>query len=301
MGKWNFDNIANQSGRVALVTGATSGIGFQTSMMLAKKGAEVILTYRNLDSAKKTIDKITKECPEAKLSAVKLDLADLHSIKECADEVQNKYIQLDLLINNAGVMVPPFSRTKQGFELQFGTNYLGHFALTGLLLSLITHTPNSRIISLVSLAIWVGRINFNDLNYEHRPYKEWEAYGQSKLACLIFIQELARKLEQHKLHTVAVASHPGGSPTNLQRTSSYFMKNILTPLISHPPSEAALPTLRAACDIDVPNGSFWGPSSLFGLTGSPEEAKIPRKALDENVAQQLWELSEQLTGVVYRL
>ena len=300
MGKWNFNNIPDQSERVALVTGATSGIGFQTSLMLAKKGAAVIMTYRSFDKAQEASKEIIKECTEAKLSSVKLDLTDLHSVKACADEIKDTHTNLDLLINNAGVMVPPFTKTKQGFELQMGTNHLGHFALTGHLLPLLIQTPDSRIVSVSSLAAFIGKIDLEDLNYKHRQYKEWKAYGQSKLANLMFIQELSRKLKKHRIQSIAVASHPGGSPTNLQRTSSYFMKHMLTPLISHPPSEAALSTLRAACDPTVSNGSYWGPSSLFGLTGHPKQAQIPRRAVDPKMANLLWDLSEKLTGVAYQ-
>ncbi len=254
MAKWNYNNIPNQAGRVALVTGGPSGIGFQISLMLAKKGAEVILTYRDLNKAQQARNQILSEHPKAKLTLVKLDLSDLTSIAACAGEIKTNYTQLDLLINNAGVMVPPFTKTAQGFELQMGTNHLGHFALTGQLLP---------------------------------------------LANLLFIQELSKKLAKHHLPTIAVASHPGGSPTNLQRTSSYFMKHILTPLISQAPSAAALPTLRAACDPAVSSGSYWGPSSFFCLKGNPEQAKIPDRALDVTMAARLWELSEKLTGVIY--
>jgi NAD(P)-dependent dehydrogenase (short-subunit alcohol dehydrogenase family) len=298
--KWTFNDIPDQSGRVALVTGGPSGIGFYISLMLAKKGAKVILTYRDFDKRQHAINKIVAEHPEAKLSTVKLDLTDLKSVAACADEIKKGYQKLDLLINNAGVMVPPFTQTLQGFESQIGTNHLGHFALTGQLLPLLMLTPNSRVISVSSLAAFIGKINLEDLNYKHRPYRQWEAYGQSKLANLLFIQELSRRLAEHNSPMIAVASHPGGSPTNLQRTSSYFMKRILTPLISHAPSEAALPTLRAACDPAVLSGSYWGPSSLFGLTGSPKQAKLPSKALDLNMAFQLWAISEKLTGVVYQ-
>lgn len=299
MTKWKYDDIPDQTGRVALVTGGPSGIGFQIALMLAKKGAEVILTYRDLYKAQQANDKILLEHPKAKLTLVKLDLTDLASVSSSAVKVKTKYNQLDLLINNAGVMVPPFTKTAQGFELQIGTNHLGHFALTGQLLQLLIHTPGSRVISVSSLAAFIGKIDLDDLNYEYRSYKKWEAYGQSKLANLLFIRELSKRLAQHQLETIAVASHPGGSPTNLQRTSSYFMKQILTPLISQAPSAAALPTLRAACDAAVLSGSYWGPSFFFGLKGNPEQAKIPGRALDESVASRLWELSEKLTGVVY--
>lgn len=299
-GKWTYNNIPDQSGRVALVTGGASGIGFHISLMLAKKGAKVIITYRDFNRAKEAINKIVAEHPLADLAIVKLDLTDLKSVATCADEVKKGYQQLDLLINNAGIMVPPFVQTLQGFESQIGTNHLGHFALTGQLLPMLMLTPGSRVISVSSLAAFIGDINLGDLNYEHRPYKKWEAYGQSKLANLLFTRELSKRLAEYELPLIAVASHPGGSPTNLQRTSSYFMKRILTPLISHAPSEAALPTLRAACDPAVLSGSYWGPSSYFGLTGSPEQAKLPSKALDTHMAFQLWAFSEKLTGVVYQ-
>ncbi|WP_051664281.1 oxidoreductase [Dyadobacter crusticola] len=297
---WSYNDIPDQNGRVALVTGGPSGIGFHIALMLAKKGAEVILTYRDFDKAQEAMDKIVAEYPEAKVAAVKLDLADLTSVAECAAELKEKYNKLDVLINNAGVMVPPFTKTQQGFELQMGTNHLGHFALTGLLLPILIHTPGSRIVSVSSLAAIIGKVSLDDLNYRHRRYNKWEAYGQSKLANLLFIQELSKRLTEHKVQSIAVASHPGGSPTNLQRTSSYFMKKILTPLISQSPSQAALPTLRAACDPAVLSGSYWGPSSFFGLRGYPKQATIPSRALDINVSSQLWELSEKLTGVLYR-
>lgn len=301
MKKWNFNNIPDQQGRVALVTGANSGIGYHTSLMLAKKGAEVILACRNADKGKRAIDSISKEHPTAKVSLVKLDLSDLESVSGCADTLKSKYNRLDLLINNAGVMIPPFSHTQQGFELQFGTNHLGHFALTGRLLPLILKTAASRIVSVSSLAASIySYMDFNDLNYEHKPYKKWQAYGQSKLADIMFIRELATRLEEHNSKTIAAAAHPGGSATNLQRTSNSFMRNKkLAALYTHTPDKAALPTLRAACDPTVTNGSYWGPSGLFHLTGAPDKAKIPAKALDAKLTKQLWDISEEQTGVKY--
>jgi NAD(P)-dependent dehydrogenase (short-subunit alcohol dehydrogenase family) len=300
MADWNYQDIPDQNGRVALVTGGPSGIGFHISLMLAKKGAEVILTYRDSGKAQKAMDQIIAEYPKAIITAVKLDLADLTSVAECTAEIKEKYNKIDLLINNAGVMVPPLSKTRQGFELQMGTNHLGHFALTGLLLPLLIGAPASRIVSVSSLAAFIGQIKLDDLNYAHRRYDKWEAYGQSKLANLLFIQELSKRLAEHKVPVMAVASHPGGSPTNLQRTSSYFIKEILTPLISQSPSRAALPTLKAACDPAVSNGSYWGPSSFFGLKGYPKQARIPSRALDADMASRLWERSEKLTGVHFR-
>ncbi|AVV56287.1 short-chain dehydrogenase [Paenibacillus glucanolyticus] len=297
--KWTYDHIPNQSGRVVLITGANSGLGYQEALMMAKKGAEVIIAGRDRIKVNTAIKTIAKQAPNAKLSNVILDLADLNSVSECVKEVQRRYGRLDLLINNAGVMIPPFSHTKQGFELQFGTNHLGHFALTGQLLPLILQTPNSRIASMTSLAGMAGSIDFSDLNYENRRYIKMLAYGQSKLANLMFINELAIRLKNAGSKTIAVAAHPGGSPTNLQQSGGFFFRRILTPLTSQPASEGALPILRAACDPKAANGSFWAPSGLFGLTGSPVEVKMPSKAVNKTQCNQLWDISEKLTGVSY--
>lgn len=301
MEKWNFDSISDQHGKVALITGANSGIGYQASLMLAKKGVEVILACRDVDKGKRAVDSIRSAHPAAKVFLVTLDLADLESISECADIIKNSHNQLDLLINNAGVMIPPFSHTKQGFELQFGTNHLGHFALTGRLLSLLMKTIDSRVVSVSSLAASIyNYLDFSDLNWEHKRYRKWQAYGQSKLADLMFIRELANRLETASCSTMAVAAHPGGLSTNLQRTSNFFMRNKkLTSLYTHTPDKAALSILKAACDPTVKNGSYWGPSGLFMLTGSPDKAKIPAKALNAELTEQLWVKSEQLTGVKF--
>lgn len=301
MGKWNFNSIPDQQGRIALVTGANSGIGYQTALMLAEKGAEVILACRNTDKAEQAADTIRKEFRAAKLSTVKLDLSDLDSVLQCADSIKSKYNKLDLLINNAGVMVPPLTRTKQGFELQFGTNHLGHFALTGKLLPLILQTAGSRIVSVSSVAASINYIDLNDPNYNNKRYRKWFAYGQSKLAELMFIEALAERLNKKGSPTIATAAHPGGASTNLQQTTGFFMRKILTPMISHSPAEAALPTLRAACDPSASNCSYWGPSGFTRMTGAPEPAKIPSKALNADLCNKLWEISEKLTGVAFDL
>ncbi|MDO3413006.1 oxidoreductase [Saccharibacillus sp. CPCC 101409] len=299
--KWTYDQIPDQSGKVVLITGANSGLGYQEALMLAQKGAEVILASRDANKVGAAIQQIAEQVPRAKLSGIKLDLADLDSVSECAEEVRRKYGRLDLLINNAGVMIPPFSHTKKGFELQFGTNHLGHFALTGRLLPLILQTPDSRIASMTSLAGVMGSIHLNDLNYERRRYVKMAAYGQSKLANLMFIRELAARLKQSGSSTTAAAAHPGGSPTNLQKSGGFLFRRVLTPLTSQPASEGALSILRAACDPMAANGSFWAPSGLLGLTGSPKEIKMPAKAVDPALCGQLWEISERLTGVAYSL
>lgn len=296
---WNYDNIPDQSGRVALVTGANSGLGFQESLMLAKKGAEVILVGRNQVKIEQAMTTILEQVPAAKLAYEKIDLADLDSIAHGAENIKRNYERLDLLLNNAGVMIPPLSYTKQGFELQFGTNHLGHFALTGQLLPLILQTPDSRIASMTSLVGRSGTIDFNDLNYKHRQYRKMLAYGQSKLANILFINELAHRLVQAGAKTTAVVAHPGGANTNLMNNGGFVLRRIITPLGSQPVSDGALPILRATCDPNSRNGSFWGPSGRFGLTGSPIEIKMSAKENDRSQCQQLWNVSEQLTDVSY--
>lgn len=301
MGKrtWTYDHIPGQNGRVVLITGANSGLGYQEALMMVLKGAEVILAGRDSKKMNAALKAIAKQAPDAKLSLVMLDLADLNSVAKCAQEVQRNFKRLDLLINNAGVMIPPFSHTKQGYELQFGTNHLGHFALTGQLLPLLLQTPGSRIASMSSLAGVAGSINLKDLNYERRRYIKMLAYGQSKLANLMFTNSLANRLKNTGSDTIAVAAHPGGSPTNLQQNGGFFFRRILTPLTSHPPSQGALPILRAACDPEAANGSFWAPSGLFGLTGAPAEVKMPSRAVNKTQCDRLWEISEEATGILY--
>lgn len=301
MGKrtWTYDHIPGQNGRVVLITGANSGLGYQEALMMALKGAEVILAGRDSKKMNAALKAIAKQAPDAKLSLVMLDLADLNSVAKCAQEVQQNFKRLDLLINNAGVMIPPFSHTKQGYELQFGTNHLGHFALTGQLLPLLLQTPGSRIASMSSLAGVAGSINLNDLNYERRRYIKMLAYGQSKLANLMFTNSLANRLKNIGSDTIAVVAHPGGSPTNLQQNGGFFFRRILTPLTSHPPSQGALPILRAACDPEAANGSFWAPSGVFGLTGAPVEVKMPFRAVNKAQCDRLWEISEEATGILY--
>jgi NAD(P)-dependent dehydrogenase (short-subunit alcohol dehydrogenase family) len=297
MEKWTFDNIPNQHGRIVLVTGANSGLGFQVSLMLAKKSAEIILACRNLEKAQKAIEDIQNECPDAKLFMVKLDLSDLNSVGQCAGKVKEKYDHLDLLINNAGIMVPPFSRTKQKFEMQFGINYLGHFALTGELLPLIVNVSDSRIVSVSSIAANMNYMDMDDLNFEYRKYRKWKAYSQSKLANQMYMKELAKRLEESHSKTISVAAHPGVSSTDLFKTTGFFMKKFALSLISQTPDKGALSILRAACDPQVQNGSYWGPDGKFGMKGSPEKAKLAPKALEPNLTKRLWDISEDLTGV----
>jgi NAD(P)-dependent dehydrogenase (short-subunit alcohol dehydrogenase family) len=298
MSNWTFDNIPDQTGRVALVTGANSGLGFQTTLMLARRGAEVIMAVRNLPKGEVAALAIREKCPDARLSLVELDLADLESVEACVRQVASEHGHLDLLINNAGVMVPPFLRTIQGFELQFGTNHLGHFALTGRLLPLIKDVAGARIVSLSSIAACLNYIDLDDPNYRHKRYISWVAYGQSKLANQMFIQELARKLAANRARAIAVSAHPGVSATNLfknSRVSKWWVSRF-----SQGPEMGALSTLRAATDPAVTNGSYWGPAGFMNMSGYPEPARIPGKALDGGLNCRLWAMGQYQTGVTFQ-
>jgi len=299
MEKWTTDNIPDLSGKTMLVTGANSGIGFETSLALAKKGAHVIMACRDQTKADDAKERLISLVPAAHITLVTLDLADLDSVRKCAEAVIKTHDTLDVLINNAGVMATPNSKTKQGFEMQIGTNYLGHYALTGLLLPFLQATPGSRIVSLSSLGANYGKFDFDDIMSERKKYKTYDAYSQAKLANLVFALELARKLEASRSETISIAVHPGGSPTNLQRTSGFLMAKVITPLLSQSADKAALPSLLAATDPAAKNGSYWGPSGFVKLRGLPKPAAIPKQAKDLSAASRLWELGEQLTGVKY--
>lgn len=297
MSNWSFADIPDQTGRIAIVTGASSGIGLETARMLAQKGAEVVLACRSLKKGEAALEKIRPEKPTAKLSVAELDLSDLDSVEHFAQEFRASHGRLDLLLNNAGVMVPPFGRTRQGFELQLGTNHLGHFALTGRLLPLLRATPGARVVVVSSTMQKIGRIDFTDLNYERRPYRGWFAYGQSKLANMLFARELGRRLAAAGIDVRVTAAHPGWAATDLQRTSPFM--RFWGSMLAMTPAEGALPTLRAATDPQAQAGSFFGPKGPFELRGAPALARVPWRAQDDRVAQRLFDLSQELTGVRY--
>jgi NAD(P)-dependent dehydrogenase (short-subunit alcohol dehydrogenase family) len=297
MKAWNFDDIPNQTGRTVIVTGANTGIGLETARMLALKGADVVLACRNRQKGEAAVDKILALEPSGSVVLEVLDLADLESVAAFAAAFTRTHDRLDLLINNAGVMVPPLGRTAQGFELQFGTNHLGHFALTGRLLALVLRTPGARIVVVSSTAQNFGSIEFDDLNWERRSYNAWRAYGQSKLANMLFALELQRRLGPGHGDVRVTAAHPGYTATDLQRTSS--MARLLNPLFGMKPADGALPTLRAATDPTAAGGSYWGPSRFFGLNGPPAIARISRAAADQAAAARLWAVSETLTDVSF--
>ncbi|TFG99542.1 MAG: SDR family NAD(P)-dependent oxidoreductase [Calditrichales bacterium] len=293
--KWNAESISDQSGRVAIVTGSSSGIGYETARVLAMKNATVIIAVRNPQKGEKALQKIKDQNQNANVMTMVLDLADLNSIRSFVAEFALKFERLDLLINNAGVMAPPYSKTVNGFELQFGTNHLGHFALTMQLMDLLRKTSGSRIVTVSSNMHKSGNLNFDDLNWEKRKYKAWEAYGASKIANLYFTYELDHQLKSGKSGPLVTASHPGWTATELQRHTSGvgFLNNFFAQDITM----GALPTLYAAVGPDVQGGDYYGPSGFMEMKGYPKKTESDAKSKDKDIARKLWQESEKLTGV----
>lgn len=300
---WDITKIPTQKGKVAIVTGANAGLGYETALALAGKQAKVILACRNMDKAAKAKAKILEQFPSASLECREIDLSKLKSVRAFAANFIKDHSSLNLLINNAGIMMPPFSLTEDGFESQLAANYLGHFLLTELLLETVMKTENSRIISLSSLAHTKGKIQFEDLQYE-KKYSKMGAYAQSKLACLIFAIELQRRLEKAGSSTISLAAHPGISNTELSRSfPKWFM--LISPIIglflSHKPAKGALPTLRAALDATAKGGEYYGPRDRREQKGPPVLVTPRRTAMDKALAKKLWSVSEELTNCKYNL
>jgi NAD(P)-dependent dehydrogenase (short-subunit alcohol dehydrogenase family) len=292
MTTWSTTDIPDLTGRSAIVTGANSGIGRAAARALARAGARVVLAVRDTDKGQAAAATMPGET-----EVRRLDLASLASIREFAAGWDR---DLDLLINNAGVMVPPLTRTADGFELQFGTNHLGHFALTNLLLGDIT----GRVVTVSSTGHRFGEIDFDDLNWERRPYRRWRAYGQSKLANLLFTAELQRRLTAASSTVLATAAHPGYAATNLQFHSGRRVQDIASAvsnrLFGQDEDGGALPTLYAAT-ADIPGNSFAGPGGFMEQRGAPKLVGRTDAAKDAGVARRLWEVSEELTGVRFPL
>ena len=295
MARWTADAMAEQNGRIALVTGANTGIGFEAALQLARKGAHVLLGCRDQQRAKQAIKRIQAAAPTASLDWLPLDLADLASVAAAAAQLRTGHQQLDLLLCNAGVMVPPEGRTADGFELQFGINHLGHFALVLQLLPLLQAAPAARVVAVSSGAALFGRMVFDDLNFERRGYQPWAAYGQSKLANLLFIQALARRLKRAGSSVVACAAHPGVTATELQRHSPN-MQN-MPPWLAMPAPQGALPSLRAATDPAVEPLDYFGPDGLLQMRGYPKRVPWPRGAKPQAIADQLWDQSLDLCAL----
>jgi NAD(P)-dependent dehydrogenase (short-subunit alcohol dehydrogenase family) len=296
MTRWNLDNVPDQTGRVAVVTGANTGIGFETAAALAANNAKVVMACRNRRKAEDAMARIRQRTPHADLEFIELDLASLASVEAFAESYRAGHDRLDLLINNAGVMVPPFGRTEDGFELQFGCNHLGHFALTGHLMDLLDTTEGARVVTVSSMAHRYGAMDFDNLNAE-KGYDKMPAYGQSKLANLLFTFELQRRLEAAGSSVIATAAHPGWTGTDLQRHSS--MIGFLNHFFAQSPPKGALPTLRAAVDPEARGGDYFGPKGFYEMRGYPVKVGTTAAATNEIDADRLWRVSEELTGVSY--
>ncbi|AGB20927.1 dehydrogenase of unknown specificity, short-chain alcohol dehydrogenase like protein [Mycobacterium sp. JS623] len=298
--KWTAADVPDQTGRVAVVTGANSGLGFDTAAVLADKGAHVVLAVRNLDKGKEAADRITSKSPNAVVSLQELDLTSLDSVRTAADQLRADYPRIDLLINNAGVMyVPTRESTKDGFEMQLGTNHLGAFALTGQLLDNMLPVEGSRVIAVSSVGHRIlARIHFDDLQLE-RKYNRVEAYGQSKLANLLFTYELQRRLAAKGTPTIAAAAHPGFSDTELMRHLPGFIPDFIWRALTQPADMGALPILRAATDPNVQGGQYYGPDGIGEVRGHPKVVESSAQSHDEGLQRRLWTVSEELTGVTF--
>ncbi|NJO05505.1 MAG: SDR family NAD(P)-dependent oxidoreductase [Chloroflexaceae bacterium] len=308
MAKWTAASIPDQTGKVVVVTGANSGLGYETTLALARKGAHIVMACRNMQKGEVARNDIARQVPNASLDVQVLDLASLASVRAFAEAFNSRYQQLDILYNNAGIMgIPQRIETADGFEMQFGTNHLGHFALTGLLLDAILSAPNSRVVTTTSVVhhMGVGQIHFNDLQRKN-SYQRWLAYGQSKFANLLFTLELQRKLTAIGSRTISVAAHPGYSATHLQTTGPGMggtkielqVSEFINRYVAQSAAMGALPQLYAGTAPGVLGGDYYGPA-LAGFRGYPLQRYPNPAAFDAPLAAQLWNVSEELTGVRY--
>ncbi len=305
---WTATDIPDQTGRTVLITGANSGLGRRSAEALAARGARVLMACRNQERARPALAEVATRATGPAPEVVALDLADLASVRAAAEQVVGSVDHLDVLMNNAGVMAVPFARTADGFEVQFGTNHLGHFALTGRLLPALLRAKVSRVVTTSSTAHRMGRIRTDDLNWERGPYRTWAAYGQSKLANLLFTLELGRRAGQAGAPLVAAAAHPGYSNTHLQIVGPEQRGNRLTRgvwetlnrVMAQSDEMGALPQLYAATMPDVAAGDYFGPDGPFEQRGHPKRVGSTAASRDAAAARRLWEASEELTGVTYR-
>ncbi|MGW1931235.1 SDR family NAD(P)-dependent oxidoreductase [Streptomyces sp. NPDC001919] len=299
--RWTENDIPSQEGRIAVVTGANSGLGLQTGRALAARGAQVVLAVRDLDKGRRAAAEITARVPGARLGLQQLDLASLASVRTAAGELREAHQKIDLLINNAGVMYTPRQKTRDGFDMQFGVNHLGHFALTGLLLEALLPVAGSRVVTVSSFGHRIrAGIHFDDLQFD-RSYNRVAAYGQAKLANLMFTYELQRRLAAHGT-TIAAAAHPGAAATELQQNLPRPLRkaaDLMLPLVTQDAAMGALPTLRAATDPQVTGGQYYGPSGMGGTRGYPQVVASSGRSHDTAVQQRLWAVSEQLTDVTF--
>jgi NAD(P)-dependent dehydrogenase (short-subunit alcohol dehydrogenase family) len=300
---WTTADIPDLTGKVIVITGANSGIGFEATREFARKGAHTILACRNLEKGQIALDQIKAEIPDASAEIMQLDLASLESVRQFVKDFKAKYDRLDILLNNAGIMMVPYGKTEDGFERQFGTNHLGHFALTGLLIDLLSKTADARVVNVSSNGHRFGKMDFDDLMYEDNKYSSIGAYARSKLANLLFTYELQRRLEAQDLDVIAVAAHPGNSDTNLgthlQEHPAYKIMQPIFGRMGQSAAMGALPSIRAAVDLDVAGSEYFGPSGTMETQGYPILVPSNKASQNQADAQKLWEISEELTGVRY--
>ncbi len=303
---WTVAQMSAQGGRIAIVTGANSGIGLETTIALANAGASVVMACRNPDKATSALAEIRRRAPRGNVTPMTLDLASQASVRAFAEAFQREHSRLDLLINNAGIMGVPMSRTVDGYESQMGTNHLGHFTLTGLLIEKLLATPAARIITVGSLGHFRGSDRIvDDLNYERTPYSPFGGYCNSKLANMLFVVELARRLDAKGSTTLSAAAHPGGADTNIKKKSyslgarihDAIVEPIARKYLVNTAAGGALPTLYAATAPGVSSNEYYGPGGFMGFKGPVIRARRSRKALDSQLARRLWDASAKLTGV----
>jgi NAD(P)-dependent dehydrogenase (short-subunit alcohol dehydrogenase family) len=305
--RWTVADVPDQAGRTAVVTGASGGLGLAVAQVLAGRGATVVLACRDLGKAERAAEQIRDRDARASVLRIHLDLASLASVRRAADEIQAACPRIDVLINNAGVMAVPRQLTDDGFELTLATNHLGHFALTGLLLGRLLETPGSRVVTVSSNGHRPGVIHLDDLQLEH-GYRPWPAYYQSKLANLLFTYELQARLTAAGAGTIALAAHPGNARTDLWRHSSRLIQVLYRPRLrmitfwfAQDAETGALPTLRAATDASASGGDYYGPSGWQQSTGYPVRVESSARSHNAADAARLWDISEHLTGVSYRI
>jgi NAD(P)-dependent dehydrogenase (short-subunit alcohol dehydrogenase family) len=303
---WTTAKIPDLSGKTALVTGANSGIGFEAARVLARRGARVVLACRDGDRGRAALERVQAETPGARAELLPLDLASLASVRAAASSFCERHEHLDLLCNNAGVMAVPRTLTADGFELQLGVNHFGHFALTGLLLPSLLAANAARVVTVSSTAHRIGRMSWDDLDGA-RHYHKWAAYGQSKLANLLFAYELQRRLQAKHARAVSVACHPGYASTNLQQVGPQLegarvalaIYRLGNALIAQSAEKGAWPTLCAATSPEISGGDYVGPGGPFELSGTPVKVRSIAASHDEEAARRLWELSVERTGAGY--
>ena len=298
--KWTTDDMPDLTGKIIIVTGGNSGLGYESVKAFAQKGAEVILACRSVEKGEAAKAEIGST--KGKISVMRLDLVDLSSVKQFANCFMENYNRLDVLLNNAGIMTTPYFLTKDGLEGQIGVNHLGHFALTGRLMGLIARTPKSRVVNISSIAHTIGKMDFDNLLFENgKDYTPMKSYAQSKLANLLFTYELQRYFETKGIDSIAVAAHPGVSHTNLIRhVEDKLIIRLFAPLlkmIAQPADKGALPEMRASVDPSVKGGEFYSPMGYREISGHPVKVKSTRASRSKEDAKKLWEISEELTGV----